>query len=455
MWRMIYDVLRFNASARRLIGRWGSGQDWEDISIGEYLKRNGYSNAFSDNYLIPMTAAIWSTPPDKCALDFPARTLIQFMHNHHLLQITGKPSWLTIPGGRQVYRKNVAVSRDSTSSRQPSICQHHTLGPLALTTSFVNTRRLSVITWVRNTPRDDYLLTAMLKDFDSTVGNGAAHPKVTLATASGETEEFDHVILACHSDTALKILRAGQGVTEEEERILGLFQWNKNESVLHHDEELMPLSRLAWSCWNYLTYSEVDGKGKRKANYGMNALQHISEKEYGPVLVTLNPPFKPAPEKTIGRYQYDHPVLDANAVRAQSLITSIQGKRSISYAGAYLKYGFHEDGFTSGLLAATRYAPALQASGQGPKLPSQIMYPEGDERGMDGPDGQTYVSMRGSCGTYHGSGAGGVGVLILALLFDLFEVSGMRDIGGFGLRVLLMVLRISLRVVGITINLDG
>ncbi|KAL0058257.1 hypothetical protein AAF712_015081 [Marasmius tenuissimus] len=441
MWRMIYDVLRFNASTRRLIGRWGSGQDWEDISIGEYLKRNGYSEAFSDNYLIPMTAAIWSTPPDKCALDFPARTLIQFMHNHHLLQITGKPSWLTIPGGRQ-----------------PSIRQHHTLEPLTLTTSSVNTRRLFIITWVRNTSRDDYLLTVMLKDFTSTVGDGAAHPKVTLTTASGETEEFDHVILACHSDTALKILRAGQGVTEEEERILGLFQWNKNESVLHHDEELMPRSRLAWSCWNYLTYSEVDVKGKRKANCpvnGMNALQHISEKKYGPVLVTLNPPFQPAPEKTIGRYQYDHPVLDANAVRAQSLITSIQGRRSISYAGAYLKYGFHEDGFTSGLLAATKYAPALQASGQGPRLPFQIMYPEGEERGMDGPDGQTYVSIRGSCGTYHGSGPGGVGVLILALLFDLFEVSGARDLVGFGFRVLLMVLRISLRIVGIAVNLDG
>ncbi|KAJ8087696.1 hypothetical protein PM082_006532 [Marasmius tenuissimus] len=417
MWRMIYDVLRFNASTRRLIGRWGSGQDWEDISIGEYLKRNGYSEAFSDNYLIPMTAAIWSTPPDKCALDFPARTLIQFMHNHHLLQITGKPSWLTIPGGSHQYVNTIL------SSLSPS--QLHLSTPVASLSSH------------------------------GTVGDGAAHPKVTLTTASGETEEFDHVILACHSDTALKILRAGQGVTEEEERILGLFQWNKNESVLHHDEELMPRSRLAWSCWNYLTYSEVDVKGKRKANYGMNALQHISEKKYGPVLVTLNPPFQPAPEKTIGRYQYDHPVLDANAVRAQSLITSIQGRRSISYAGAYLKYGFHEDGFTSGLLAATKYAPALQASGQGPRLPFQIMYPEGEERGMDGPDGQTYVSIRGSCGTYHGSGPGGVGVLILALLFDLFEVSGARDLVGFGFRVLLMVLRISLRIVGIAVNLDG
>ncbi|EEB91198.1 hypothetical protein MPER_10481, partial [Moniliophthora perniciosa FA553] len=293
MWRMIYDVLRFNASARRLIAQWNSGDDtWVDI----------------DNYLIPMTAAIWSTPPDKCALDFPARTLIQFMHNHHLLQITGKPSWLTIPGG---------------------------------------------------SPEDE------------------SNPKVTLTTDSGDDQDYDHVILACHSDTALSILKGGSGLSSDEEAILEMFQWNRNHAILHNDEKLMPQSRLAWSCWNYLTYSELDAAtGKRKVNCdrvaltcGMNDLQHIPESKYGPVPVTLNPPFEPDSDRVVGRYMYDHPVLDSQAVKAQALIPTIQGTRGISYAGAYLKYGFHEDGFTSGLLAATRYVGGV-------KLPWSIMLPE-------------------------------------------------------------------------------
>ncbi|KAJ3555356.1 hypothetical protein NM688_g2620 [Phlebia brevispora] len=122
----------------------------------------------------------------------------------------------------------------------------------------------------------------------------------------------------------------------------------------------MPKRRAAWSCWNYLTRSSVDANtGECKANidqvaltYCMNQLQHISEEEHGPVLVTLNPLSEPDPAQTIGRYKYDHPVLDGDAIHAQDEMHKIQNKRGISFAGAWLKYGFHEDGFTSGLRAA-------------------------------------------------------------------------------------------------------
>ncbi|KAJ7738325.1 FAD/NAD(P)-binding domain-containing protein [Mycena metata] len=315
MWRLIYDVLRFNACARSII----TDNSDKEMSIGEYMDREGYSNSFKDNYLIPMTACIWSTAPDKCALDFPARTLIQFLNNHHLLQITGKPSWLTLEGGSRVYVNKIL-------SKLPKAQLH------------LSTPVQSV----------------------SQVGTGS----VQLTTANGVTESYDHVIFACHSDTVLSILRAGEGMTEEEQRILGMFQWNRNEAVLHSDIELMPNSRLAWSCWNYLTQSVLDSRGKRKANsdqvsltYGMNDLQHISEANYGPVLVTLNPPFEPREGTLAGRYRYDHPVLDARAVRAQKLMRTIQRTRSISYAGAYLRYGFHEDGFASGLDAAQHLIP--------------------------------------------------------------------------------------------------
>ncbi|KAK0202216.1 FAD/NAD(P)-binding domain-containing protein [Desarmillaria ectypa] len=313
MWRMIYDILRFNASARRLVSIWNkqNAEAWEDYSIGEYLEWGSYSDAFRDNYLIPMTAAIWSTPPDKCALDFPARTLIQFLHNHHLLQLTGKPSWLTFKDGSHAYVNAIL-------SKLPSSQLH----------------------------------------LSSAVKSIVTGSKIILTTEDGREESYDHVVMACHSDAVLSILKAGSSVQPKEEEILGLFKWNKNDAVLHSDPKLMPRSNIAWSCWNYLTYSTVDRHGERKANidqvsltYGMNALQHISKKNIGPVLVTLNPPFEPDPITIRGRWKYDHPILDGDAIRAQNMMSSIQGTRGITYAGAYLNFGFHEDGFTSGLVA--------------------------------------------------------------------------------------------------------
>ncbi|KAL5501445.1 hypothetical protein ACEPAH_8705 [Sanghuangporus vaninii] len=217
MWNLIYDVLKFNACARKLI--LDHNED-RDMSIGRYLEVNGYSDSFRDNYLIPMTAAVWSTSPDKCSLGFPARTLIQFMHNHHLLQVTGKPSWLTIGGGSKIYVDKIAggLKKDN----------------LHLASPVISVKLLS-------------------------------SDKLELKTGNDRTELFDHVILACHSDTALRILRAGN-ISSEEERILSKFKWNKNEAVLHSDDQLMPKSRLAWSCWNYLSSSVVDKFGRIKAN---------------------------------------------------------------------------------------------------------------------------------------------------------------------------------------------
>ncbi|KAF8799396.1 amine oxidase [Phlegmacium glaucopus] len=336
MWRMIYDIMRFNACARRVLLD-VKGNDESEMSIGEYLDLEGYSLAFRNNYLIPMTAAIWSMPPDKCFLDFPARTLIQFLYNHHLLQVTGKPSWLTIQGGSHKYVNKILLKLPEEQ--------------LHLSTPVVALKTIKV--------------------------EDGQKQKVVLTTASDEHMEYDHVILACHSDTALEILRAG-GMTDEEERILSQFDWNHNEAVLHSDEKLMPKSRMAWSCWNYLTFSnagrrengsgtgsqnghEKEIKREKTLNADVNQVSltckacinnHLSEARHGPVLVTLNPPFEPDPAKISGRWKYDHPVLDTKAVKAQNEMYKIQNTRSISYAGAYLKYGFHEDGFTSGLLAA-------------------------------------------------------------------------------------------------------
>ncbi|KIK08049.1 hypothetical protein K443DRAFT_608591 [Laccaria amethystina LaAM-08-1] len=321
MWRMVYDVVRFNASARNFLLSVDEDKRSER-SIGDYLDQEGYSEAFRNNYLIPMTAAIWSTPPGKCILDFPAQTLIQFMYNHHLLQIIGRPPWRTIQGGSQHYVDKI----------------------------------------IEKLPRERYHLQTPVTSVASLESEEGRKQRIQLVTADGNQEVYDHVILACHSDEALKILRAG-GITEDEDRILSQIEWSRNEVVLHSDVRLMPRSRMAWSCWNYLTTTTEDDGGiqgsKRKRDidrvsltYGMNDLQHISEELYGPVLVTLNPPFEPDAAKVGGRWKYQHPVLNSKAVRAQREMRKIQNKRSISFAGAWLKYGFHEDGFTSGLLAA-------------------------------------------------------------------------------------------------------
>ncbi|KAH7334557.1 hypothetical protein B0J17DRAFT_673853 [Rhizoctonia solani] len=336
MWRMVWDILRFNASARRLIEEDPEvpSNTRSELSIGDYLKHEGYSNEFIDDYLIPMTAAIWSTPPDTCALDFPARTLIRFMHNHHLLQIVGKPKWLTVSGGSHKYVNRI-LSKLSKS-------QLHLSTPV------------------------------------QSISTSPGSSKVQIGLPS-DTEEFDHVILAAHSDISLRLLRQGAGITSDEEKILGSFLWNKNRAVLHSDVNLMPKRRAAWSCWNYLTSSELNAQGEKRANVNevaltdcMNHLQHISEQDHGPVLVTLNPPFEPLPELVVDQSVYEHPVMSAQSIAAQADLPRIQNVRGISYAGAWTKYGFHEDGFTSGLRAAT----SIPIHGLKIKLPFSIASPD-------------------------------------------------------------------------------
>ncbi|PIL22640.1 hypothetical protein GSI_15331 [Ganoderma sinense ZZ0214-1] len=326
VWHLLYDVLRFNANAQRfLIELESKSADVERISIGTYLERHGYSDSFRDNYLIPMTAAIWSTPPDKCSLDFPAKTL------------------------------------KILSQLAPS--QLHLSTPIHALKFLTETKQLE------------------------------------LTTASGEKLSFDHVIFACHTDTTVDILEAGDGMTSEEAPILRAFKWNKNEAVLHSDVQLMPKAASAWSSWNYLNW--------------MGLLQDLPDRYGDPILVTLNPPFEPKPELTYGRYKYDHPILSEEAIRAQAFLPTIQNTRGISFAGAWTKYGFHEDGFTSGLRAAAALA------GPSAKLPFEIV-------SLERPPDEAAVR--------------------LAHYFDVFERWGAAWILGKVFATLLAVLRALLRV---------
>lgn len=329
-WRLIFDIVRFNQFALDVIIRadessnhpatpptdTSSVRHYDQESIGQYLDREGYSQTFKDDYLIPMTAMVWSTTPDKCSLHFPALTLIRFMWNHHLLNtITERAAWLTIPGGTRQYI-------DAVMKTFPKERVH------------LNTKVTAVVPETKG--------------------------KVRLR-ANEEDLLFDHVVLATHGDTAFDILKPV--ASKQEAAVLSGFRTNHNIAVLHSDLSLMPKRKITWSAWNFITESPFPPTGTSNVSkicltYWMNLLQHIPQGRYGPVLVTLNPLHPPATELTQGVWEYSHPLYDARAVESQKLLPSIQNQRGISYCGAWTKYGFHEDGFSSGLAAAVDHLGA-------------------------------------------------------------------------------------------------
>ena len=328
MWRLIFDIVRFNEFALDILRQEDESENDPTVargkttkqpsqeSIGDYLDREGYSQTFRDDYLIPMTAAVWSTSPDKCSLHFPAITLVRFLWNHHLLStVASRPDWMTIPGGTHQYidavLKTVPLGRIHIESKVTAIVP-------------------------------------------------SKGGKVTLSV-NGREEVFDHVILATHGDQALDILRLV--ATKEETDILSGFQTNRNVAVLHSDLSLMPRRRVAWSSWNYITESPFPPTGQGNISkvcltYWMNLLQHIPESKFGPILVTLNPLKMPDPRLAQGIWEYSHPLYNAAAIKSQRQLPRIQNTRSISYCGAWTKYGFHEDGFSSGLAAAVNHLGA-------------------------------------------------------------------------------------------------
>jgi len=327
---MIFDIIRFNQFALDLLKDEEKSQvytngfengngvhnDQEQETIGQYLEREGYSDGFRDDYLIPMTAAVWSTSPDKCSLEFPAITLVRFMWNHHLLTTIGARSqWLTTVNGSKSY----------------------------------------IDTVMKGFPPNHVFLNTPVES----VSNDASG-KVLLHLRNGKTETYDHVILATHGDTAREVISST--ATPREMKIMSAFHTSENTAILHSDLSLMPERRVAWSSWNYMTLSSTPSRSitpARSGNidqvcltYNMNILQHIPVSTFGDVLVTLNPLHLPPPEKVQGRYTYSHPLYTAAAIRSQELLPQIQNKRGISYCGAWTKYGFHEDGFSSGLKVA-------------------------------------------------------------------------------------------------------
>jgi predicted NAD/FAD-binding protein len=294
---MLRDILRFNSQATEL----ATTLDHADaqMSLGDFLERYRYGNAFRDWYLLPMAGCIWSCPTAQM-LDFPVSTFAHFCHNHSLLQVANRPQWWTVKGGARHYVDKLLAG--------------------------IADKRLN--TAVSGITRID--------NFDK--------KQVRVESSSGQ-DFFDHVVLATHSDQSLKLLK---DASSSEEDILSAVSYQPNRAVLHTDSSCLPQEAKTWSAWNYQSSS---GKEPQVCvHYLINKLQPLPFKES--VIVSLNPIDAPDPAKIIAEYDYAHPVFDAAAIKAQGKLALLQGYRNTWYAGAWTGYGFHEDGLKSGLAVA-------------------------------------------------------------------------------------------------------
>lgn len=295
-YRMLFAINRFNQEALAALADPASPVFTE--TLGDYVKRRGYGTDFFDLYLVPMSSAVWSTPPEKM-LAFPAAALLRFFHNHGFLGLNTQHQWWTVEGGATSY-----------------------VAPL--TAPFAEKIRLnSAASGVIRTPRG-----------------------VTVTTSSGTAHTFEKVIIACHGDQALRLL---QNPTDAEHRLLYAFHYQPNTATLHTDASVMPRTRLAWSAWNYEIARDSAGAVSTATHYWMNKLQGVSDREN--YFVTINRPESIDPAKVLKRIAYDHPLFSLAATAAQAELPALNqaalGTTETFYAGAWQRHGFHEDGLHS------------------------------------------------------------------------------------------------------------
>lgn len=292
-WRMVADILRFYRRApddlRRLEG--------SRISLDAYLEEVRFGAAFRDDHLLPMAAAIWSTPLDRIG-DYPAASLIRFFLNHGMMTVTGRGLWRTVTHGSRSYvRRLIAATR---------------------------------------------------ADFRTGVrvaGVSRSETGVRVRLDDGTSLDFDEAVLAVHGDTALSLL---DDPAPQESELLAAFRYARNRVMLHRDPALMPRRRAAWTAWNHIGRSDRPGEGP--VTYWMTYLQSL--RDAGDLFVTLNPPEGFQPQGLVAEIPYEHPLYDGAAIAAQMRLWSLQGKRRTWFCGSYFGHGFHEDALQSGLAVA-------------------------------------------------------------------------------------------------------
>ena len=292
-YKMIKEILRFNKNSTLLL------KDNEEISLGEYLDREAYSDFFKKYYILPMGSAIWSSDV-KTMMTFPAKFFVRFFDNHGMLNINDRPQWLTITGGSINYVKKL-------------------ISPFE--------KKIKLNSQIKSVERKNDHVAIQFHD---------------------RNEKFDWVFFACHSDEALKLIK---NATQDEKNVLKAIPYTDNEVILHFDEHFMPRRKLAWAAWNY--HITEDSSSPVSLTYNMNILQNL--KTNVPVLVTLNPQEKIDEHKIIKKLSYAHPQYSLKSIEAQSKHHLISGVNRTSFAGAYWGNGFHEDGVKSAIDAIEQF----------------------------------------------------------------------------------------------------
>ena len=294
-WRLLGQMGRFNKEAVQAL----EDPTYAEHTVREYVEERGYGEDFLNLFLVPMSSAVWSTPPEKM-LDFPAVTLLRFFHNHGFLGLDTHHPWRTLEGGAKTY-----VAKMSAPWRDRVV---------------LNSKAVKV-----------------------SRGNGWAR----VSSADGRDRVFDKVILASHADETLEML---VDATPAEQRLLTPFQYQTNTITLHTDDSFMPRTPLCWASWNYRIEQEPEGGTRPSTHYWMNSLQGVSRKRN--YFVSLNMHDRVAPGSVLRKLVYDHPLFNLEAIAAQKELPGLNRlarNQSTYFCGSYFKYGFHEDAFTSAL----------------------------------------------------------------------------------------------------------
>jgi predicted NAD/FAD-binding protein len=322
--KMTAEILRFNKLGTAFITDPQKSRVSDEQKMGDFLVANKFSGFFWDHYVAPLISAIWSCP-QSLALEFPARTFLTFFHNHGLLTVFKHPQWYTVSGGSREYVKKITTQLSAS-------------GADVLLNSAVEK------VWRAN-------------EKDGGKEGEKAWGKVCVKLVGNpEIKTFDKLIFACHGDQASAAL---QDKSSQEQAVLGGVKYQPNRVVLHSDPSLMPVRPKAWASWNYFM-AQNDGENNAENNgeatnsssfiltYWMNNLQNIPQQF--PLYVTVNPPRNL--DHAHAEFSYEHPVYNAELIHSQHQFPSIQGQGGIYYAGAYQRYGFHEDGLHSAVKVA-------------------------------------------------------------------------------------------------------
>jgi len=303
-YRLLLTIDRFNAEAVAAL----DDPRWHSMTVAEYVRERGYGERFLELFLVPMSSAVWSTPP-ALMLEFPAVTLLRFFHNHGFLGLETQHPWWTVTGGAREYvrRLRALLGDDCFRLRAP-------------------------VTRVRR------------------LATGGAE----VLTRDGRTERFDRVLLATHADQALALL---SDPDPEERAVLGAFRYQSNVATVHTDTSVMPKTRRAWASWNYRMNAGSDGCLEPQTVYWMNSLQGVSDRQS--YFVSINGADTVEPSKVLRRIDYEHPLFNQEARAAQARLPGLNARspgQAVYFAGSYFRYGFHEDAFGAGLAAARAIA---------------------------------------------------------------------------------------------------